>query len=70
MRYSSRADEDKSIGSVVLFDILLEIRLLDAENVFARSENCSAKSLALESSSVQMIKDDLLQLLVNFFTFS
>ncbi|KAH8623407.1 hypothetical protein IG631_21886 [Alternaria alternata] len=62
---TTSANEDHAVGSVVGLDVVLEIGALDALDVLLGSEDGAAEGLALEGSGVQVVKDDLLELLVD-----
>lgn len=63
-------DKDHAVSSVVGLDIVLEIGSLDALNVLLGSEDGTSERLALESSGVKVVEDDLLELLVNLLLFA
>jgi hypothetical protein len=67
---SSGTDKDHAISLVVLGDVLREVVLLDGENVLLWTKDGAAESLTLESGSVKVVKDNLLQLLVNLLLFT
>lgn len=62
--------EDHTIGSVVVLDVVDELGAGNVTDVLAGSENGSAKRLVLESSGVQVVKDNLLNLLLNLLGLS
>lgn len=53
-------DKDSLFGEVVGLDIVDEVVALNALNVFLGSQNGASEGLALESSSMKMVKDDFL----------
>lgn len=67
MRDPAGSDEDHSVGSVVGRDVLCEVRLVDRKDVFLWSEDRTPEGLALECSGVEMVKDDFLELFIDFF---
>lgn len=62
--------EDHAVGSVVVLDVVDELGAGNVADVLAGSENGAAKRLVLESSSVQVVKDNLLNLLLNLLRLS
>ena len=59
------ANKDHAVGGVVGLDVVLEVAALDVADVLLGTEDGAAQRLALESGSVQVVEDDLLELLVN-----
>lgn len=70
MRNSSSSDKDHSVCLVIGFDIVFQVLPLDGEDVFLWPEDGSSERLTLEGSSMQMVKDDFLNLFLNFFHFA
>lgn len=64
------SDEHHAVSGVVGLDIVDEVVSLDACNIFLGAEDGASKRLSLESSRVEVIKDNLFQLLVNLFLFT
>ena len=62
---TTSANEDHAVGSVVGLDVVLEIGALDALDVLLGSEDGAAEGLTLECDRVKVVKDDLLELLVD-----
>ena len=62
---ATRANKDHAVGGVVGLDVVLEIAALDVADVLLGTEDGAAQRLALESGSVQVVEDNLLELLVN-----
>lgn len=65
VRNTTRADEDHALGSVVVLDIVGELGAGDVADVLAGTEDGAAQRLALEGSGVQVVKDNLLDLLLD-----
>lgn len=59
------ADEDHALGSVVVLDVVGELSAGDVADVLAGAEDGAAQRLALEGSGVEVVKDDLLDLLLD-----
>ena len=57
--------KDHTVGSVVCLDVAVEFGSGDVANVLARAEDGAAQGLVLVGGGVQMVKDDLVQLLLN-----
>lgn len=62
---TTRVDEDHAVGSVVVLDVVGELGTGNVANVLAGAENGATERLVLESSGVKVIKNDLLDLLLN-----
>lgn len=60
VRNTTSTNKNHTVSSVVGLDIVDKVFTLNAGNVLLWSKDRSAKRLALESSGVQVIKDDLL----------
>lgn len=63
---TTSADKDSLFGEVVSLDIVDEIIALNALNVFLGSQNGTSEGLALESSSMKMVKDDFLTVVCQY----
>lgn len=64
------SNENHTVSSVVVLDIVGKLGSGDVANVLARAENGAAKGLVLESSSVEVIENNLLDLLLNLLGLS
>lgn len=62
---TTSANEDHAVGSVVVLDVAGELGSGDIADVLARAKDGSAQGLVLESSGVQVVENDLLNLLLN-----
>lgn len=62
---ATRADEDHALSGVVVLDVVGEFGAADVADVLAGAEDGAAQSLALESSGVKVVKDNLLDLLLD-----
>lgn len=62
--------ENHAVGSVVVLDVVDELGAGNVTDVLAGSENGAAEGLVLESSGVQVVKDNLLNLLLNLLGLS
>jgi hypothetical protein len=58
-------NEYHAVGRVIVLDVVGEFRTGDIADVLARAKNGAAQSLVLESSSVKMVEDHLLDLLLD-----
>lgn len=67
---TTSSNKNHSVASVVCLDVVLQVIPGDRLNVLGWAENGATKWLALESSCVQVIKDNLLQLLVDLLGLS
>lgn len=65
VRNTTSSNQDHAVSGVVGLDIVDQVVAGDALDVFLRAKNRAAKRLVLESSRVQVIEDNLLELLVN-----
>ena len=65
MGNATSTNQDHTVGSVVVLDVVDELGAGDVADVLAGTKNGAAQSLVLESSGVQVVKDDLLNLLLN-----
>lgn len=70
MGYAASTNKDHAVGGVVGLDVALEIGALNALDVLLGSEDGAAKGLSLESGGVQVVKYNLLELLVNLLLFA
>lgn len=70
VRNATGGSEDHAVGSVVVLDVVDELGAGNVTDVLAGSENGAAKRLVLESSGVQVVKDNLLNLLLNLLRLS
>lgn len=62
---TTSADENHAVSLVVLGNVVSQVVALDGHDVLLRSEDSAAQSLTLEGSSVEMVENNLLELLVN-----
>jgi hypothetical protein len=62
---STGSGNDKSVGSVVGVDVVLQVSLGQVLDVLVRAENGAAETSAKEGRAVQLVQDDLLVLLVH-----
>lgn len=62
---TTRTDENHALGSIVVLDVVYEFGAANVTDVLARAENSTSKGLALESSGVEVVKDNLLNLLLD-----
>lgn len=63
-------DKDHSVSSVVVLDVVDELGSGDVADVLAGAEDGAAKRLVLEGSGVEVVKDNLLDLLLNLLGLS
>ena len=70
VRDTTSTDQDHTIGSVVVLDVVHELGSGDITDVLAGTEDGSSERLALVSGSVEVIEDDLLNLLLNLLGLS
>ena len=70
VRDTTSTDQDHTIGSVVVLDVVHELGSRDITDVLAGTEDSSSERLALVSCSVEVIEDDLLNLLLNLLGLS
>lgn len=66
MRNTSGTNENHAVSPVVGVDVVNEVGTLDGEDVLLWPEDCAAEGLALESGGMEVIKDDFLELAVDF----
>ena len=59
-------DKDHSVSGVVVLDVRLQVGLLDRVDVLLRAQDGVAQGLTGESDGVQVVKDNFLELLVDF----
>jgi hypothetical protein len=64
------SNENHAVSSVVVLDVVGKLGSGDVADVLARAENGAAKGLVLESSSVEVIENNLLDLLLNLLGLS
>ena len=62
---TTSTNQDHTVGSVVVLDVVDELGSGNVADVLAGAKNGAAQSLVLESSGVKVVKDDLLNLLLN-----
>lgn len=62
---TTSSDEDHAVSSVVGLDVVLKVGALDALDVLLGAEDGTSEGLSLESGSVEVVENDLLELLVN-----
>lgn len=62
---ATSADKNHALGSIVVFDVVRELSAGDVADVLTRAEDRTAKGLALEGGSVQVVEYNLLDLLLN-----
>jgi hypothetical protein len=67
---AASADEHHPVGGVVRLDVLGEVIPLDGQDVLLGSENGTAERLLLECDGVEVVKDNLLGLLVHLLLFT
>jgi hypothetical protein len=67
---ATSGSKNHAVGSVVVLDVVDELGAGNVTDVLAGSENGAAKRLMLESGGVQMVKDNLLNLLLNLLGLS
>lgn len=58
-------DEDHAVGAVVVLDVVDELSAGDVADVLLGSQDGAAEGLVLEGGGVQVVKDDLLDLLLD-----
>ena len=64
------ANEDHTIGSVVVLDVVCELRLCDIADVFAGTKDGASQGLMLEGGGVEVIEHNLLNLLLDLLGLS
>lgn len=62
---AASTDENHAVSSVVGLDVVLEVVTLDGLNVLLGAQNGPSEGLALVSGGVQVVKNNLLKLLVD-----
>jgi hypothetical protein len=62
---ATRVDEDHAVSSVVVLDVVGKLGAGDIADVLAGAEDGAAKGLVLESSSVKVVENNLLDLLLD-----
>lgn len=70
VRHATGTDKDHPIRRVIGFDVVDQIVSGDALDVLARPEDRSAEGLVHVGRGMQVVKDDLFELFVDFFGFS
>lgn len=65
VRDATSTNKDHAVSSVVVLDVADELGSGNVTDVLARTENGTAQGLVLVSSSVKVVKDNLLNLLLN-----
>lgn len=65
VRNATGADEDHTVSSVVLLDVVGELGAGNIADVLAGAENGASKGLALEGGGVEVVENNLLNLLLN-----
>lgn len=59
------SNENHAVGSIVVLDVVGELGAGDVADILARSQDGATERLMLESGSVQVVEDDLLDLLLD-----
>lgn len=67
MRDAAGADENHTVGFVVVGDVCGQVGLGDGEDVFLRAEDGAAERLILERGGMQVVKHNFLELLIDLF---
>jgi hypothetical protein len=62
---AASTNEDHTVGGVVVVDIVHELGPGDVTDVLLRTQDCAAEGLMLEGGGVKVVKDDLLNLLLD-----
>lgn len=70
VRDTTSTDKDHAVSGVVGLDVLLEVHALEVLNVLTGTENGAAEGLLLECGGMEVVENDFLELLVNFFGFT
>lgn len=70
VRDTTGTDKDHSVSSVVVLDVVDELGAGNITDVLARAEDGAAKGLVLESSSMEVVENNLLDLLLNLLGLS
>lgn len=70
VRDATSTDEDHAVGGVVGLDVADEVVTLDALDVLGRAQDGASKGLVLEGNGVEVVKHDLLELLVDLLGFA
>lgn len=65
VRDTTSTDQNHTVSSVVGLDVVNQVVAGDGLDVLLGAEDCAAKRLVLESGSMQVVKDNLFELLVN-----
>jgi len=66
MGNTSGTNENHAVSLVVGIDVVDEVGALDGEDILLWSEDGAAEGLTLESGGMEVIKDDFLELAVDF----
>lgn len=64
---TASTNKDHTVGAIVGGNVVLKVLLLDGKDVLLRAEDGAAEGLVLEGGSVKVVKDDLLELLIDLF---
>lgn len=67
---TTSTDKNHALGSVVVLDVVRELSAGDVADVLTGAEDRTTKGLALEGGSVQVVKYNLLDLLLNLLRFT
>jgi hypothetical protein len=70
VRDATGTNENHTVSSVVVLDVVGELFSGDVADVLSRAKDGAAKGLVLESGSVEVIKNNLLNLLLNLLGLS
>ena len=68
MRDTTSADENHAVCGVVVLDVVDKLGASNIADVLTGAEDGTAQGVALEGSSVKVIKDNLLELLLNLLS--
>lgn len=67
---ATSTDENHAVGRVVILDVVGQLGSGDVEDVLAGAQDGAAEALVLESSGVEVIENDLLDLLLDLLGLS
>ena len=67
VRHTTCTDKYHSIGCIVGLDVVYQVLALDAPDILRGAQNGAAERLALECRSMQVVKDDFLELFIHLF---
>lgn len=70
MGNTAGSDKDHAVRGIVVLDVVGKLGSGDVADVLARAQNGTAQGLPLEGSSVQMVENNLLNLLLNLLRFA